>query len=228
MQQVLRFVQFLLINLVIFFAVYIGFNGFYWGSLHYGFIAGICTFFVLLGLFSGLCIYLWRENDAVKKASYQLGLYISSAAFLVLLVCLFYFTRPAPKTNEQSNNDDLAFGLNGQHEKEGRIAYNALIKRFNNANAIRLNGGSSDHLDSNSQGYVQRFFVFRFKYFINNDSTLYVSKLMVHDTIPEFVFFNRVAATDTETIRHNSNSRSRFFHSVEGLKQLISDTAAAQ
>lgn len=226
MQKALRFVQFLLINLVIFFAVYIAFNGFYLASLHNGFVVAICIFFVLLGLFLGLCIDLWRENDAVKKASYQLGLYISSAVLFLGLISLFYFIRPVPKTNEQNNNDDLAFGLNGQHEKEGRIAYHALIKRFNNANAIRLDGGSSDHLDSNSQGYVQRFFVFRFKYYINNDTTLYVSKLMVHDTIPEFVFFNRVAATDTATIRHDSSSRSRFFHSIEGLKQLISDTAA--
>jgi len=227
MQKARRFVQFLLINLLIFFVVYIGFNGFYFASLHYGFIAAVCTFFVLLGLFLGLCIDLWRENDAVKKASYQLGLYISSAGFFLLLICLFYFTRPEPKTNEQSNNDDLAFGLHGQHEKEGRIAYHALIKKFNNANAIRLDGGSSDYLDSNSQGYVQRFFVFRFKYYINNNSTLYVSKLMVHDTIPEFVFFNRVAATDTATIRHDS-SRSQFFHSIEGLKQVISDTGGTQ
>lgn len=228
MQKALRFVQFLLINLVIFFAVYIAFNGFYLGSLHYGFIAAVCTFFVLLGLFLGLCIDLWRENDSLKTASYRMGLYISSAAFFLLLICLFYFTRTEPKTNEQNNNDDLAFGLHNQHEKEGRIAYHALIKRFNNANAIRLDGGSSDHVDSNSQGYVQRFFVFRFKYYINNDTTLYVSKLMVHDTIPEFVFFNRVAATDTATTRHDSSSRSRFFHSIEGLKQVISDTAEAR
>jgi hypothetical protein len=190
-----------------------------------------CIFFVLLGLFLGLCIDLWRENDAVKKTSYQSGLYISSAAFFLLLICLFYFTRTEPKTNEQNNNDDLAFGLHNQHEKEGRIAYHALIKRFNNANAIRLDGGSSDHLDSSSQGYVQRFFVFRFKYYINNDTTLYVSKLMVHDTIPEFVFFNRVAETDTETIRNDSSSRSQYFRSVEGLKQVVKimeDSAAQQ
>ena len=176
--------------------------------------------FVLIGSFLGLCIYLWREKEAAKTISYTIGLTVSTIGLFSLLVFMLFFNNPPPKSNAEQNRSDISFAYKGQHEKEAMIAYKALAKKFKDENDILLNGGSYIEKDSMLDGYSQPFYIYRLKYFIRRGATLYVSKIMVHDTMPEFIFFNRVAVNDAETREHDSASRHYFFKSPEGTKSV--------
>ncbi|MBL0358323.1 MAG: hypothetical protein IPP72_16285 [Chitinophagaceae bacterium] len=160
-------------------------------------------FFVLIGLFLGLCIFLWREKEATKNLCYNIGLSVSCICGILLIT--FFAIYPhlftPEKGNVEKNRDFLNFKpptVNGNHLQ---IAYKYFIKQFGDENEIELKGCN---VDTDSLIYLKT--IYRFKYSEKKDTTIYVSKVQMLDTIPSILYLKRVANKDLETVESDKKS----------------------
>ena len=179
-----------------------------------------------IGFFSFVLI---DKNEQKARIFYKSAL-ITSICYATILIGskLINWNHHRKFGNIESNEDYFKYFIENNKE-EKRIAFDTLIKKFKDRNAIRITGSASDGIDTIINGSPDTMYHLQFFYKKNNQTENYKSDFTIFKRIAHLNFYDRLLDAndeykrDTLTKKAIQNVQDAIKDAPDSIKKIVTD-----